>query len=598
MAWLRQGLWQKHLPLLPLGLGGIAAVVLMLLSIQNVAQASSLQFALDREYALCRARAFLAETLATRQASLWPALSALTRTGLGFVYLAVRDSQGALLASAGRYENLDLPLLTGNQALNLRKALYRFSGSYGEVPLPLPGEPTGALEYSISNTFVDQVHDRAVQRLQLSGWLGLGVGLTLLAGFILALRSRLRQSTSSSWLERIEAVAAPDTSRPGSANEALVWSGRVAGALDAGNIATLTVDRNACVRHLNAAAERLTGWNLAAAQGQKVYSVCHVLGTDGAPQLSAAEQCLRLGNDIAPAACLLRARDGMVCPVEMFASLLRSGSGSENGTGTVEGAVMLFQDRSAQQAEVLEHRRQTRLSQGVIDHLDEGILTTDPAGVVRFANARILRMFGYTRAELESVTVTKLMPVPFLNTPGIRLTDYIVVRGAAKLPKVVGWRKDATTFPIELLVQPMSLEGDDGLVVVVRDITERLRGDNLASRLGRLLDSAAEEIFIFDAQTLYFLEVNRGARRNLGYRADQLSRMTPLDISSGLDAATLDSYLGRLRGGETGNLSYRTSHRRADGSEYPVEVRLNFSRDEEPPVFMAIATDISSAPGG
>src|SRR3546814_7373212 len=39
-------------------------------------------------------------------------------------------------------------------------------------------------------------------------------------------------------------------------------------------------------------------------------------------------------------------------------------------------------------------------------------------------------------------------------------------------------------------------------------------------------------------------------------------------------------------------------HRRADIGIYPVEVRLSFSRDEVPPVFMAIATDISELLAG
>src|SRR3546814_9720221 len=58
------------------------------------------------------------------------------------------------------------------------------------------------------------------------------------------------------------------------------------------------------------------------------------------------------------------------------------------------------------------------------------------------------------------------------------------------------------------------------------------------------------------------------------------------DWSSDVSSAYLDSGV------------YRCRHRRADGGSYPVEVRLSFSRDEVPPVFMAMATDISERLAG
>jgi diguanylate cyclase (GGDEF)-like protein/PAS domain S-box-containing protein len=358
-------------------------------------------------------------------------------------------------------------------------------------------------------------------------------------------------------------------------------------ALDGLRFGIILVGRDSRVRFLNASAERLTGWQHSDAEGRLVYSVFHALSDDGIPEVTPVEHCLREGRDILPKERQLRSRQGEVRPVEVMACLVR------DAEGVTEGAALLFRDMSTLTRQQDELRRQARLSQGVVDHLEEGLLTTDPAGVVRFANARAQRMFGYSREEMEGVTITKLMPVPFLNTPGVRISDYIGARMHAGLPKVVGWRKDATTFPAELWVQAMNVDGSSGLVIIVRDISERLRGENLASRLGRLLDSAMEEIYIFDAQTLLFLEVNQGAQRNLGYPVEQLLGMTPLEISEDLDASMFQSYLTRLRGGDIGHLSYRCRHRRADGSSYPVEVRLNYSREEEPPVFMAIAADIA-----
>src|SRR3546814_17506407 len=74
--------------------------------------------------------------------------------------------------------------------------------------------------------------------------------------------------------------------------------------------------------------------------------------------------------------------------------------------------------------------------------------------------------------------------------------------------------------------------------------------------------------------------------------------MTPLDISAELDESAFRQYLERLRDGGQDSVVYCCRHRRADSGSYPVEVRLSFSRDEVPPVFMAIATEISERLAG
>ena len=149
------------------------------------------------------------------------------------------------------------------------------------------------------------------------------------------------------------------------------------------------------------------------------------------------------------------------------------------------------------------------------------------------------------------------------------------------------------------MVQPLS--GDDGerLLVVIRDTTEALRRQNLAQRLGRLLDAASEEVYVCDAQSLAFLEVNLGARRNLGLSDEELARSTLASIAGDLDPPALQALLTQLRNGDLAQAGYRATHCRYDGSRYSVEVRLSYSRDEQPPVFLAIArlVDAPAYPG-
>lgn len=505
------------------------------------------------------------------------------RGALGLRHVEVRAAGGVRVAEAGVHDGLRVPMVSPEYAARLRGLLHQLGGRSGGFDIVRDGRTLAHVDYVVVAGQLPAVRDEALTALRRNGGLMLALGGLLLMPLLFGvLRRRLARPSLARRLELAPAQAiSPED------EERAQLESRAAQALDRLSRGVVIVDRELRIRHINRVAERLTGWRREDAVGRLVYSVFHPLADDEQPLTTPAEVALHEGGETPSIECRLRARDGEVRAVEVMAAVLR------DADGVVDGAVMFFHDVSARTRAVEGLRREARVTRGVIDHLVEGVVTTDAAGVIRFANARALRMFGYGKDELQSATISKLMPVPFLNSPGISLRDYVPGAGRTTLPRVVGWRKDATTFPIELVVEPMRQDDDEGLVVVIRDISDRLRSDNLSLRLGRLLDNAAEEIFIFDAQSLYFTDVNRGARKNLGLSTEQLARMTPLSLSVGLDEDRFHDYLARLRSGEVERLSYRTAHRRADGSCYPVEVRLGFSREEEPPVFMAVATDIS-----
>ncbi len=115
------------------------------------------------------------------------------------------------------------------------------------------------------------------------------------------------------------------------------------------------------------------------------------------------------------------------------------------------------------------------------------------------------------------------------------------------------------------------------------------RPDKLSARLGRILDHSPSELYVFDAVSLRFLQVNRAARRNLGYSREELSRLTPLDLNP-----EFTHLIEPLRASKRWPVVFETFHRRKDGSRYPIEVQLHLSRNETPPVFVAIVQDLTA----
>ncbi len=111
------------------------------------------------------------------------------------------------------------------------------------------------------------------------------------------------------------------------------------------------------------------------------------------------------------------------------------------------------------------------------------------------------------------------------------------------------------------------------------------------SLLQRILTDSFEEIYVFDAATLKFIQVSRGALANLGYSMEEMYLLTAKDLKPDLSEEAFGQLIRSLRTGEKNLLVFETRHQRKDGSCYPVEVRLQLASDAIPPVFIAFVLD-------
>lgn len=152
--------------------------------------------------------------------------------------------------------------------------------------------------------------------------------------------------------------------------------------------------------------------------------------------------------------------------------------------------------------------------------------------------------------------------------------------GSIRRVKTIGERIDRNGKP-------------ESIVGVIRDITEETRACEANAQMGAILDDASNEIYVFDAETLQFSWVNRGARENLGYAQDEILQIRPIDINPEFEESELRALLKPLTDGGQRLLTFATVHRRKDGSDYPVSVSLSFSHRETRPVFVAIIKDVT-----
>lgn len=113
-------------------------------------------------------------------------------------------------------------------------------------------------------------------------------------------------------------------------------------------------------------------------------------------------------------------------------------------------------------------------------------------------------------------------------------------------------------------------------------------------RLGRIVEEAASEVYIFSADDYRFRLVNKGARDNLGYSISELSALTPWDLKPEIVKAEFMSMVRPLLSGDIERLEFETIHRRKDGTEYNVAVQLQLFEEEGDCVFYAAIQDITA----
>lgn len=204
-------------------------------------------------------------------------------------------------------------------------------------------------------------------------------------------------------------------------------------------------------------------------------------------------------------------------------------------------------------------------------------------------NDAAMNKYGYPRAEFLSMSLADIHPAQEAS----RLLED-VRRKRPAWSHEGEWRhclKDGTIIDVDITSLKIVFKGCQAALVTAQDITERKQGEQERNLLAHMLTNSLDEIYLFDADSLRFRFVNRGALNNLQFSLDQMQRMTPLDIKPELDLELFERLLEPLRRGEKQAQVFETVHRRADGTLYPVEVHLQWFGDQG--VFLAVILDIT-----
>ena len=253
-----------------------------------------------------------------------------------------------------------------------------------------------------------------------------------------------------------------------------------------------------------------------------------------------------------------------------------------------------YLELQAKHDELQANQNELVMLSNAINQTPVSILITDARGYILYANPKFEEVSGYSAGEVIG------RHPQILRSEQTLQADYedlwaTIFAGKQWKGELKNKRKDGTLYWESLVISPVNTP--DGnishFLSISEDITERKRLESEITRFGRIVDQSFSEIYISDAKTSLFSQVNLGGRQNLGYTIEELRKLTPADIKPLYSNEELQKQLEPLRKGLVEDISFTTLHERKDGSTYDAEIRVQLLAEEDPPVFLTNIRDVT-----
>jgi PAS domain S-box-containing protein len=235
--------------------------------------------------------------------------------------------------------------------------------------------------------------------------------------------------------------------------------------------------------------------------------------------------------------------------------------------------------------------------------LPDAILVVDGRGIIRYANRQAGRLFGQEPTTLVSAPIEALLPEHLRERHIGHRTKYTSsephMRPMGTGLDLAGRRADGTTFPVDIMLNPLKHLAEPMVLAVVRDVTDRRVAEETLHKSRAMFETLYEHspdaVFVVDeigkidrvnaqAEALFrlprerllgrpieMLLPERFRDRHLAHRASYLKDAKIRPMGSGLDLWA----------------------QRGDGSEFPVDIMLSPIEIGQRRLALAVVRDIT-----
>jgi PAS domain S-box-containing protein len=192
-------------------------------------------------------------------------------------------------------------------------------------------------------------------------------------------------------------------------------------------------------------------------------------------------------------------------------------------------------------------------------------------GTILEVNEAFTRLLGYSRAEAIGLS-TKELSIWADPEDRARWIAALEATGQVDEFETTLRCRDGSLITCVSTARPLDYGGEKCVLSVVRDITERKRMEEELLLSQFCIDQAGIGIYQSD-ETGTIFNVNEHACKDLGYTREELCALSIFDIDPEITPEKMLELKGILD--EKGTGTHYTTHRRKDGTTFPVEIIAN-----------------------
>lgn len=330
---------------------------------------------------------------------------------------------------------------------------------------------------------------------------------------------------------------------------------------------SMTLDKNGYVSFCNDYLLRLTGWK----RGE-------VIGADWFEKFIPDSHTevrqmffdnIAVGTIPAHQQNPIKTKNGDLRDIIWSNTVLKDVAGNVIGTASI-GEDMTEYHRAE---EIIKHSELQYRT--LVEAMNEGVLQVDNDDVIQFVNDSYCRMVGYSREELIGKVAFELLLIDE-DREFIKNKNRQRQKGTADSYAVRMRIKSGEIRWFEISGAP--IYDPSGVVIgsigIHTDITEQKKTVESLKLFRALIDRTNDAVEVIDPATGRFIDMNERECIDLGYSREEMLAMSIFDIDPNIRRENFEQDTAAER--NAGLTVIESVHKRKDGSQFPVEVTVNY----------------------